>query len=147
MKNYRAGMRPLMASGLAVVFGTIGFASARADEVSDLRANNELLQQRLDQIAQMQNNGPSRLGLGDVQAMTAQATAGSFPRSFLIPGTDTSIRVGGQITEVVGLLVRRRPAERQPAEHDGQRQRPVAGDPARRSGFLAHQQHLPAEPA
>jgi hypothetical protein len=30
--------------------------------------------------------------------MTAQATAGSFPRSFLIPGTDTSIRVGGNIT-------------------------------------------------
>src|SRR6185312_15934335 len=77
-----------------------GVPTAKADEVSDLRANNELLQQRLDQIAQMQNNGPSRMGSTDVQAMTAQATAGSFPRSFLIPGTDTSIRIGGQITEV-----------------------------------------------
>ena len=66
--------------------------------MSDLRANNELLQQRLDQIAQGYNNGPSRLMSTDAQAMTAAATAGSFPRSFLIPGTDTSIRVGGNIT-------------------------------------------------
>ena len=29
-----------------------GVPNAKADEVSDLRANNELLQQRLDQIAQ-----------------------------------------------------------------------------------------------
>ncbi|HEY1795000.1 MAG TPA: DcaP family trimeric outer membrane transporter, partial [Stellaceae bacterium] len=42
--------------------------------------------------------GPSRLFSADAQAMTAAATAGSFPRSFLIPGTDTSIRVGGNIT-------------------------------------------------
>ncbi|HEX5321648.1 MAG TPA: porin, partial [Stellaceae bacterium] len=74
--------------------------TAKADEVSDLRSNNELLQQRLDQIAQAGNNGPSRMYSRDVQASTAAATAGSFPRSFLIPGTDTSLRVGGQITEV-----------------------------------------------
>src|SRR5665213_3675789 len=77
--------------GLAAFELLTGVPSAKADEVSDLRANNELLQQRLDQIAQMGNNGPSRLGSADVQAMTAAATAGSFPRSFLIPGTDTSV--------------------------------------------------------
>jgi hypothetical protein len=75
-----------------------GVPNAKADEVSDLRANNELLQQRLDQIAQTNNTGPSRLFSTDNQAMTAAATAGSFPRSFLIPGTDTSIRIGGNIT-------------------------------------------------
>ncbi len=75
-----------------------GVPNAKADEVSDLRANNDLLQQRLDQIAQGYNVGPSRLMSTDAQAMTAAATAGSFPRSFLIPGTDTSIRVGGNIT-------------------------------------------------
>jgi hypothetical protein len=34
-------------------------------------------------------------------AATTGATGGSFPRSFLIPGTDTSIRVGGEIREVL----------------------------------------------
>jgi hypothetical protein len=75
-----------------------GVPSAKADEVSDLRANNELLQQRLDQIAQAGNNGPSRLFSADERASTAAAMAGSFPRSFLIPGTDSSIRVGGNVT-------------------------------------------------
>ncbi len=41
----------------------------------------------------------------DAQAMSAAATAGSFPRSFLIPGTDTSIRVGGNITWIADYYV------------------------------------------
>ncbi len=84
--------------GLAAFALLAGVPNAKADEVSDLRANNELLQQRLDQVAQIGNVGPSRVFSTDAQAMTAAATAGSFPRSFLIPGTDTSIRVGGNIT-------------------------------------------------
>ncbi|HEY1794777.1 MAG TPA: DcaP family trimeric outer membrane transporter, partial [Stellaceae bacterium] len=84
--------------GLTAFALLTGVPNAKADEVSNLRANNELLQQRLDQIAQIGNVGPSRMFSGDAQAMTAAATAGSFPRSFLIPGTDTSIRVGGNIT-------------------------------------------------
>jgi hypothetical protein len=66
---------------------------ARADELSDLRANNELLQQRLDQLSQTPNNPDLVPG--------APLARGSFPRSFLIPGTDTSIRVGGSVTRVV----------------------------------------------
>jgi hypothetical protein len=84
--------------GLAAFALLSGVPNAKADEVSDLRANNELLQQRLDQIAQVGNNGPSRLFSADERASTAAAMAGSFPRSFLIPGTDSSIRVGGNIT-------------------------------------------------
>src|SRR5713101_9455482 len=61
-----------------------GVSSAKADELADLRANQELLQQRLDQLAQAPPGGPTTTGVG------------SFPRSFLIPGTDTSMRVGGQ---------------------------------------------------
>src|SRR5262249_29728809 len=57
-----------------------------ADELTDLRANQELLQQRIDQLAQV----PAAPA-----APAAAAMAGSFPRSFLIPGTDTSLRVGG----------------------------------------------------
>src|ERR1700691_4234558 len=84
--------------GLSAFVMLTGVPNAKADELSDLRANNELLQQRLDQVAQTQNVGPSRLMSPDQQAMTAAATAGSFPRSVLIPGTDTSIRVGGNVT-------------------------------------------------
>ena len=74
-----------------------GQPAAKADELSDLRANQQLLQQRLDQLAQI----PSSTGVypGGPPAPTAGAgiVGGSFPRSFLVPGTDTSIRVGGEI--------------------------------------------------
>ena len=62
-----------------------GPPSAKADELSDLRVNQELLQRRLDQLAQV----PPGPGPG------APVVAGAFPRSFLIPGTDTSLRIGG----------------------------------------------------
>src|SRR5438093_2534183 len=65
-----------------------GPPSAKADELSDLRVNQELLQRRLDQLAQVPP-GPAPAGPG------APVVGGSFPRSFLIPGTDTSLRVGG----------------------------------------------------
>jgi len=73
--------------------------SARADELSDLRVNNELLQQRLDQLAHAPQMGPGQ------HMNQAPAIAGSFPRSFLIPGTDTSIRVGGNITLITDTFL------------------------------------------
>src|SRR6185503_11337540 len=46
---------------------------------------------------------PTGVYPGGPPAPTAGAgiVGGSFPRSFLVPGTDTSIRVGGEIREVV----------------------------------------------
>ena len=76
--------------------------AAKADELSDLKANQQLLQQRIEQLAQ--GGPPSRLGAPGMAGRSVYGTApvpgaalvgGSFPRSFLIPGTDTSIRVGG----------------------------------------------------
>ena len=70
-----------------------GLSGARADELSDLRANQQLLQQRLDQLAQV--------GVAHPQLPPGtQTIAGSFPRSFLIPGTDTSIQIGGFVSIV-----------------------------------------------
>src|ERR1044072_9686237 len=71
--------------------------AAQADEPSDAQAKNQLLQQRLDQLAQIP--GPGGLYPGGPPAPSAGAglVGGSFPRSFLIPGTDTSLRVGGEI--------------------------------------------------
>jgi hypothetical protein len=74
---------------IAVAALLAGGPGAKADELSDLRANNELLQQRLDQLSQTQDKPATGLA------------AGSFPRSFLIPGTDTSIRIGGSVTGIV----------------------------------------------
>jgi Porin subfamily len=81
-----------------------GLGAARADELSDLRANQQLLQARIDQLAQAQAQAPPppgyggggvSMGLGEKAHPGVPAGGGSFPRSFLIPGTDTSIRVGG----------------------------------------------------
>jgi len=82
-----------------------GLPAASADELADLRANQELLQRRIDQLAQA---APVIKGPGTAPAMGAEAVpgvamaGGSFPRSFLIPGTDTSIRIGGFI-DLTGL--------------------------------------------
>ncbi|MGH7047492.1 MAG: DcaP family trimeric outer membrane transporter [Stellaceae bacterium] len=80
-----------------------GPPTAKADELADLQANQQLLQQRIDQLAQAQAQTlpetkafPGLPGAMGTRAIPGQGLAGgSFPRSFLIPGTDTSIRVGG----------------------------------------------------
>ncbi len=80
-----------------------GLPSAKADELADLRANQELLQRRVDQLAQIPAVGSPVGGLygGGPRGPVGVAMAGgSFPRSFLVPGTDTSLRVGGEISEV-----------------------------------------------
>jgi len=88
---------------IAAVLLLTGSAASRADELADLRANQELLQKRIDQLSQAPPPGapaPGQYvpGFGQ-QAPGAGAGApivtGSFPRSFLVPGTDTSLRIGG----------------------------------------------------
>src|SRR6516162_1117928 len=81
----------------------LGPSTARADELADLRANQELLQKRIDQLSQaapgsqpipgqyVPGYGPPTGPAGPNQPVVS----GSFPRSFLVPGTDTSLRVGG----------------------------------------------------
>jgi uncharacterized caspase-like protein len=82
-----------------------GLSTASADELADLRANQELLQRRIDQLAQATKQYPAGAGstvMGTEPAPGAALVGGSFPRSFLIPGTDTSIRVGGFV-DLTGL--------------------------------------------
>src|ERR1700752_2300006 len=79
-----------------------GLPAANADELADLRANQELLQRRIDQLAQAAGGAPGVPGAYGAEAHPGQmAVQGSFPRSFLIPGTDTSIRVGGFVDETL----------------------------------------------
>ncbi|HEV2333885.1 MAG TPA: porin [Stellaceae bacterium] len=86
MKNRRNAVITAAIACMLAVPLVIGPYAARAD---DLQTNPELLQ-RLDQLAQV--------GTAKPQLPPGTATnAGSFPRSFLIPGTDTSLQVGGLI--------------------------------------------------
>jgi Porin subfamily len=73
--------------------------AAQADELSDLHQKNEALQQRIDQLAQAIPGAGGFYTQGAPPAPTAGAglVGGSFPRSFLIPGTDTSLRIGGEV--------------------------------------------------
>ncbi len=92
--NTKRNIGTMMALGgfTAVVALMTALPSANADELADLRANQELLQRRVDQLAQA---GPAAFpppggGPG------GPVMSGSFPRSFVIPGTEVSLRVGGQ---------------------------------------------------
>src|SRR5260370_1410076 len=84
-----AGFMPAIGWSLPVFVLATGLSTtAWADELADLRANQELLQRRVDQLAQA---GPS-VGPGP----GGPVMAGSFPRSLVIPGTEVSLRIGGQ---------------------------------------------------
>src|SRR5260370_20375886 len=100
----RHGIVTLAAVGglTAAIALLTGLPAASADELADLRANQELLQRRIEQLAQAAQGRPGVPGGYGAEAVPGQAMlGGSFPRSFLIPGTDTSIRVGGVIDETL----------------------------------------------
>jgi hypothetical protein len=82
-----AGIVPAIGWTLPAFLVATGLSAARGDELADLRANQELLQRRVDQLAQVPPPGAGPGG---------PVLAGSFPRSFVIPGTEVSLRVGGQ---------------------------------------------------
>lgn len=99
MTRKRTNGRVAAIGGLTAVVTLLGgLPVATADELADLRANQELLQRRIDQIAQAVPRGGGTAGqsiYGTEPVPGAALVGGSFPRSFLIPGTDTSIRIGG----------------------------------------------------
>src|SRR5262245_12872861 len=98
IKTWKSGAGAAIGGFAAAVALLTGLPSARADEVSDLRANQELLQRRIDQLAQAQNVGAGSYFSSTPNPAAGQpAGAGSFPRSFLIPGTETSLRIGGEV--------------------------------------------------
>ena len=94
----RRDLRTATAVG-AVVALLISLPVALADELAALRANQELLQKRIDQLSQAPPQAaPFVPGFGPetiAKPTGLPVSGGSFPRSFLIPGTDTSLRIGG----------------------------------------------------
>ncbi len=101
-RTHTIGTLAVIGGVTATIALLTGLPAANADELADLRANQELLQRRIDQLAQGQPPAAGGIpGGGPGSPFGAQAApgvpvgGGSFPRSFLIPGTDTSIRLGG----------------------------------------------------
>jgi hypothetical protein len=108
------------AAGLAVsVAWLTASPAARADELSDMRADMQLLQQRMDQLAQFAPGTTGGAAYGTKAAPTAPLLGGSFPRSFLIPGTDTSIRIGGTANEVLDYWIQGGPPNGNPTTDVG----------------------------
>lgn len=108
-KRHSSGVAAIGVPAAAIAL-LAGLFAANADELSNLRANQQLLQQRIDQLAQPQAQqppaqlpaAPASVAEPDIHPTTAPyppSTGGSFPRSFLIPGTSTSVRVGGSADE------------------------------------------------
>jgi hypothetical protein len=105
-KTLAIGAVAAIGGPIAAILLLASSPAARADELADLRAsqehlraNQELLQKRIDQLSQAPPPGPAGPfvpGFGrETRPTAAPVTTGSFPRSFLIPGTDTSLRIGG----------------------------------------------------
>jgi hypothetical protein len=98
------------AIGSAAILALLAnFPMAAADELSDLRASQQALQQQLNQLPPDQPQSPPPATPPTTPAVNGASPpsdspliGGSFPRSFVIPGTDTSVRVGGTIDETLG---------------------------------------------
>src|SRR5215469_5630495 len=88
--------------GCATALVTVAAASSAGAD--DLQLNQQLLNQRVDQLAAV-GLAPDVFGVAQNPAAGSPAVAGSFPRSILIPGTDTSLKVYGQITEVMDYIL------------------------------------------
>jgi hypothetical protein len=81
----------------ALVF--LGLPGAGADE-SGNPTTRQSFQSRIDQLAQPA--APQTAGRPYEPPANGGAGPGSFPRSFLIPGTNTSIRIGGSVGGAMG---------------------------------------------
>ena len=104
MTRRKIGTIAALGSSTAALAMMTGLSGARAD---DLQINQQLLDTRIDQLAAVgqQPGGGAVFSIDQNAATGAAVTAGSFPRSILIPGTDTSIKISGQITEVLDYFL------------------------------------------
>jgi hypothetical protein len=100
MTGRKIGIIAALGGSTAALAMLTGLSGARAD---DLQINQQLLDTRIDQLAAvgLQPGQGAVFSVDQNAAAGAAVTAGSFPRSILIPGTDTSIKIYGQITEIM----------------------------------------------
>jgi hypothetical protein len=82
--------------------GLAGSSAAGADELSDRLARQAQVNSRIDQLAKPEGPPTDDQPTLDNPRPSGTIGAGSFPRSFLVPGTDTSVRVGGSVDATLG---------------------------------------------
>ena len=76
-------------------------SAATADEFSNRSPNQAATNSRIDQLAKPSApDSASQPTLDDPKPSDTNG-AGSFPRSFVIPGTDTSVRIGGSVDTTI----------------------------------------------
>jgi len=80
------------------------FAGLASVLAAQLQTNQQLLDQRIDKLAANgQNGGPgTNFSIDQKAAAGSSDMTGSFPGSILLPGSDTSLKVYGEIDEVLG---------------------------------------------
>jgi hypothetical protein len=103
-----------VAAGVGILM-LVQAGAAGADELSDLRAQMAVLRQKMDQLAQFAPGTTGGAAYGTKAAPGAPLLGGSFARSFLIPGTDTSIRIGGFADETVHYFLQNGPPNGTPS--------------------------------
>lgn len=89
MKNTKRGLSPFAKTALciAVSGGLLAAAPARADAISDLKAQIDALQKKVEAMSAQQ-----------AQSAPANAvTGGATPGSFKLPGSNTSVKIGGYV--------------------------------------------------
>jgi len=98
--NRKFGAIAALGGTTAALAMLTGLAGAHAGE---LQVNQQLLNTRIDQLAAVgqQPGAGAVFSVDQNKAAGAAVMAGSFPRSILIPGTDTSLKIYGDIDEVI----------------------------------------------
>ena len=105
-------------AGVAVASAVLllaGASAASADELTDLRADVALFEQRVNQLAQLNPGTTGGTAYGTKAVPGAGLIGGSFPRSFLIPGTETSIRISGMAVETIDYYLQNGPPNKTPS--------------------------------
>ena len=86
-----ARQMPALVGLLAVVLGSTS-VTARADALSDLKAQIEALQQQVNALAKQQEQ---QQATAPAAAPSQAVTGGATPGSFKLPGSNTSVVIGG----------------------------------------------------
>lgn len=86
---------PRVAAGVIGTLAVIAGGSAFADEVDDLKAQVEALAKKIEKIEQRQTETEKQAPADG--ALDNVVTGGDFPGSFRLPGTKTSVALGGYV--------------------------------------------------
>ena len=96
-------MKHFMKAAIAVAVSAAFVAPSHADELSDLKTKMSEMLQQLETLQKKQTELESKQTASDAKIATTDAklgsstpvVAGTLPGSYVIPGTNTSIKVGG----------------------------------------------------